>query len=237
MKKKVLVSLTTPYNPDWYKTILDLKKFDVTEFGLFITTIKDSDERWQIYREIKSVIPNANIPLVHIRQGVAPDELGYLIENFGTKYFNFHPVREFALEYDYTKYLDKILIENGGPAIEGGLEEYDIDGFAGICLDLAHLERARLVNPAGYNITKKTLGKYTLLANHISAVSLTPVTYGGTTHSYDIHEYSNLTQFDYLKHYAAEYFSDIVCLELINDTEEQLKAKEYIESIIADKLN
>ena len=232
MDKKVLISFTSTYNPNWHQTIADLKKFSVKEFALFVTTIGTADERWQILREIKAEVPQVKIPFAHIRPDMSPAELDFLIDNFGTQAFNLHPTKEYPLEHDYSNYLDKIWIENGGPTIHDGLEVSDIDGFAGICLDLSHLEGGRLQNFPGYGITTDTLKRFKIGANHISAISTEPVVYGGKPHRFDIHQFSDLSQFDYLKNFPAEYFGQFIALELINPVSEQLEAKKYIESII-----
>jgi len=235
MDKKVLISLTSTDNPDWDKNITDLKKFDVKEFALFLTMVHDEDERKEIYKKIKETVPEIKIPFLHIHQLIPPEELQFLISGFGAELFNIHTTREFPLVYDYAKFRDRILIENSGPAIKDGFKQSDIEGFAGICLDLSHLEKSRLAKDPGYEITRQTLEKFPVLANHISAISHKPVTYGGHTFHWAIHKFSALSQFDYLKNYPENYFGKFIAIELINSVEEQLEVKKYIEKIISSK--
>jgi hypothetical protein len=232
MVKKVLVSLTSTDNPDWDKNIADLKKYNVQEFALFLTLLHDERERQKIYCLIKKTLPNAKIPFLHIHQLIASDELNFLISEFGAEMFNLHTAREFPLVYDYKQFRDRILIENSGPAIADGLKESDIEGFAGVCLDVSHLEKSRLKGFPGYDITIATLQKYPVLANHISAIVKKPLFYSGRSHDLAAHKFTKLAQFDYLKRYPAEYFGKFIAIELINPIKEQLEAQKYIEKII-----
>ncbi|PIS07982.1 hypothetical protein COT78_00675 [Candidatus Berkelbacteria bacterium CG10_big_fil_rev_8_21_14_0_10_43_13] len=235
MNKKVLVSLTSTDNPDWDKNIADLVKFDIAEFALFLTMLHNEKERKQIYKKIKAAVPEVKIPFCHIHQNISPDELNYLISDFGTELFNLHTTREFPLVYGYNQFRDRILIENSGPAIQDGLKESDIEGFAGVCLDVSHLEKSHLKDFPGYDITIATLQKYPVLANHISAIVKKPLFYSGRNHDLAAHKFTKLSQFDYLKNYPTKYFGRFIALEIINSISEQLEAKTYIEKIISSK--
>ena len=52
---------------------------------------------------------------------------------------------------------------------------------------------------------------------------------------YDSHNFENLSEFDYLKKYPKNYFSNLIALELENSIKEQLVAKEYIIDILSKK--
>lgn len=239
MNKKVLVSFTTFLNKNWHETISDLEELGVSEFALFMTGIKSSEERWQIYHEIKAEIADAKIPFVHLRSEMTADEIDYLVQNFGTEYFNFHPLSEFKLDHDLSRYYYKILMENTGPAIKNGLTKETVGSFGGICLDLAHLETARLQNFPGYKITLEILNTIPVFANHVSAIVDKLTVYPGASYQpqYDRHEFTKLSQFDYLKNYPSKFFGKYIALELMNPIAEQLEAKKYIEGILETKLN
>lgn len=235
--KEVLVSLTTAGNPDWRKNVDDLKKMNVKRFALFLTMMPDADERMKLFQTIKKEMPGAKIPFAHIRPDITPIQLDFLIDNFGLEKMNIHPTREYPLVHDYAKYMKMVYIENAGPAIKDGLKESDLAGFAGVCLDISHLENAKRMGYPGYKITLELLKRNTIGANHISGILEKPF-HGpiSGTFSYDSHKYTKLSDFDYLKNYGSEFFGQYIALELYNSIEEQLKAKKYIESIIGDKL-
>ncbi len=236
MKKEVLVSITTAGNPDWRKSLADLKEYGIKRFAIFTTMVPEPDTCRIMLEEIKKQIPDAKIPFAHIHQKMTPDELDFMIDNFGSRAFNIHPTREFPLMHDYSKYLDMIYIENAGPSIQDGLKDSDIDGFAGVCLDVSHLENAKKLDFPGYQITLDTLKKFKIGANHISAIYDLPGD-GPVTKSYGYayHEYKNLNEFDYLKDYNSDFFGPYIALEIYNQIAEQIEAKKYIENILDTK--
>jgi len=233
MEKEILVSVVTAGNPDWRKSVADLKKYGIHRFALFLTMIPRSDKFADIFDEISKQIPGAEIPFSHISQKLTPDQLDRMIEKFGTKVFNRHPTREFPLIYDYSKFNSMIYIENAGPAIEDGLKVSDIENFAGVCLDVSHLENAKRQKFSGYDITLETVKKCPIGANHISGI-LTKPFHGpiSGTFSHDSHKFYKLEDFDYLKNYGPEFFGSYIAIEVYNPIAEQLEAKKYIEKII-----
>lgn len=240
MNKKVLCSLTSLGDTNWDRKLDELDKFGINEFALFVTTLSDPAERQTIYKKISDRLPDARIPFCHIRQqDMSPSELDFLIEKFGTKLFNIHTVAEYAFGYDYSKYMGQILVENSGPSNTYGLRDEDLQDFGGICLDISHLENARLQDLPGYKVTLSALEKYPVRANHISAITKKLNIYGVSSDkkSHDSHFFTNLTEFDYLKKYPDKYFGQYMALELTNSITEQLEVKKYIEKILGDKLN
>jgi hypothetical protein len=234
MQKEVLVSIVTAGNPDWRKSVHDLKSFGVKRFALFTTMIPEPDTAMTILDEIKKQIPEAEIPFSHIHQKMTPEELDYMISAFKTKALNIHPTREYPLIHDYSKFYSMIYIENAGPAIRDGLKTSDVEGFAGVCIDVSHMENALRQNFSGHEITLETVRKFPVGANHVSAIydkmDIGPVVKGPA--GFDFHKFEKLENFDYLKNYGPEFFGPYIALEVYNTIEEQLKAKEYIEKII-----
>ena len=104
--------------------------------------------------------------------------------------------------------------------------------FAGICLDLAHLESSRVFRPETYKHNIKIIEKYPCGCNHI-----------GPSKNYSLfdkkerkeenhhHFLNNLSQMDYLKKYPQKYFSSFIALEVGNSIKEQLKIIDHIKSL------
>lgn len=236
MKPKILISLTTYKNNHLEKDIEDLKRLNVREFAIFMTGLRTRPERDKLYNDILDNLGHVSIPFAHIAPYMEPDEIDFLIDNFGLEAMNLHPVSEFPLIYDYSKYKDKIYMENAGPAIMLGLKDTDIDGYAGLCLDLTHLENSKLQNEPGYEMNLAMAKKYKIGANHLSAITGTIekiVEHDGTIYkSYDRHELGKLSEMDYIKDYYPEYFGQYAAIELRNSIEEQIEIKKYIEKIL-----
>jgi len=136
------------------------------------------------------------------------------------------------LLYDYSKYRDRIFIEN----IFYFFDEKELDYFGGICLDFAHLENDRLLENKRFEATLKMIEKYPIGVNHISVIKKeTHQNVSKKITRYDSHNFENLSEFDYLKKYPKNYFSNLIALELENSIKEQLVAKEYIIDILSKK--
>ena len=114
------------------------------------------------------------------------------------------------------------------------LDEEEIKNFAGVCLDISHLEISRILNRERYKNDIEILKKYPLGCNHISAVKKIPVKKKDKL-EYDFHYLEDLSDLDYLKRYPAKYFSSILAIELENPIKEQLKAKDYIIDLLKNK--
>jgi hypothetical protein len=231
MRKKVLVSVTTIHDADWQKQIEDIQSQNIKEIALFVTGL-DQQERQACYQLLEK-IPGLEIPFSHIRSDVDETEINYLQSQFGTKKFNLHPARQYP-QFDYPKAIkNQIYIENASY----GLCEEDIEGFAGICLDLSHLRNFQLTRLDEYQNVIQLLTRFPAGANHVSAIwpkrHLDPL--DNLAH-FDKHEFSDLSQFDYLKDFPGEYFAEHIAIELSNPIKDQLEAKVYIENILKDKL-
>ena len=233
MNTKILVSLTTLNNPDWQKNIADLKRFGIKEFALFPNCINAREEREELFKTIVKELGPVSIPFAHIRSDMHPDELDFMIKNFGTKAVNIHPITDWPIIYDLDKYKNMIYVENAGHAFTKGLTAKDLEGFAGVCLDLSHLESVRLQNIPGYEINIDIALKYKIGAIHMSAVTDKKTyipEYDFWTN--DSHYMEDLKQMDYIKRYYPKYFGPYAAIEVSNSIEDQIKMKKYIEKII-----
>lgn len=221
--KKILIGLTTAFNPNWRKSIGDLTKFGIEEIALF-PTVLEKEERQEMYKLLENSSIR-NIPHVHLRQGMDLAEVEYLINKFGSKIFNIHSAISSLPSQDDYKYLKKnIYIENTDVIpIEKELEEY-----GGLCIDFAHWEAANSIFKDAYNNFEDLIKKYKIGCCHISAV---PTTDKNLIFLKDQHRVQNLQNLDYIKKYL-EYLPDIISIELVNPVEELIEAKKYLDKII-----
>ncbi len=229
---KVLLTITTIFESNWKSKLEDINELGIEEVAVFPTCL-DKEKRGKLYDLIKKSSIK-NISFMHLRSDMDADEIGYVIDNFGTKVFNVHSSREYSFVYDYSKYRDVIYIENAYYP----LDEKEIEKYAGICLDFSHLENDRLFYKDKFENNIKMIEKFRMGCNHISAIR--EETYSDSRNKYDkhglrhdFHEYKNLSEFDYLKNYPKKFFSPYIAIELENSIKEQLIARDYIEKIIS----
>ncbi|HOX30598.1 MAG TPA: hypothetical protein P5080_05410 [Candidatus Paceibacterota bacterium] len=223
----VLVSVTTTYGSDWRNKFAEASTLGITECALFPTTLSKKERE-----EYFSLLKNSNIkscPFVHLRSDMTQDEIEYLAKNFGTKVFNTHCQAEYPHVNDWSKYADRIYIENL-------YHDFDCDemkNWAGICLDVSHLENDRRQNKARFKSVTESLKIYPIGCNHISGVADNIRTNSEGEQRFDTHHFENLSDFDYLRNYPKKYFSRFCAIEVENTLQEQLAAKKYIETILA----
>ena len=232
-KRRIFPSITTIINSNWKKEIAEVKKIKLKEVCLFLTCVNEN-ERKELYNLLKETGVE-KIPLIHLRNDMRVEELNYLAKNYKTKIFNTHSETGHPLKYGLGKYKKSIYIENAGikKTIGNRFIEEEIKNFAGVCLDFSHLENERLLRPEIYESDIKVIEKYPCGCNHIGAVkkNLFKNQYEPNG-CYRSHFFEDLSEFDYLKKYPAEYFSSILAIELENTIGEQLKARDYIINLL-----
>jgi len=230
MLNKILPSIATTKGSDWEEKIKEINKLGLKEIAL-LPTFLGKKERRKLYRllEESSV---ASIPLVHIRNDIDANELDYLIERYKTQVFNTHMQIEFPFNKEWSKYSKKIMIEN----VFHPFDEDELKRRGGICLDISHLENDRLLHKEIFEHNIKILEKYPIVCNHISAVNeeITHIDEKGGLR-YDRHQLWDISELDYLKNYPKNYFSSIIAIELENNIEDQLRAKDYILNLLSNK--
>ena len=230
---RILPSITTLDIADstWRTKIDEVQEFTLNEVALFLTGLNESG-RHECLTTLKKACPNLVVPFVHAKSDMRVSEFDRLIEEFGTERFNLHPTRYLpTLEELPQRLKDKIYIEN----LNEGLLAEDLLGFAGICLDVSHLEDCRLLSPEFYEKVCQLLKEYPLGTNHMSAVADSTATYDGKVFCYSRHTMTKLSEYDYLKTYPLNYFSHFAAIELNNSIAEQLQVKKYIEKILEEK--
>lgn len=221
-----MLAITTTKGSDWREKIREAEELELEEICFFLTCL-NLKQREEFYKLAKGTSIK-EVPFVHLRTDMELWELDYLVDNYKAKVFNIHTQSEFPLVYDYSKYKKQIYVEN----IYKPLNEEELKEFGGVCLDFAHLENDRLMDEKKYEYNIKILQKYPIGCNHISAIKNKPQmdNYDGVMR-YDKHSFNNFSEFDYLKKYPKNYFSDFIALELENSLQDQFRVGEYILSI------
>jgi hypothetical protein len=233
MKRRILVSVTTAgaAKQSWKKQIQELSLLHIDECALFLTGL-NPEEREELYSYLEEFQKSHtfSIPFVHGRSDMRAEEFEYLIENFGTKRFNLHPSREIPLQHLLPREIRKLIyIENTSSSVRPG----DLKGFAGICLDIAHLEDyRRLGKEKEYQLMLKLLHSYPVGMCHISAVTRQPYIFKDGSISYAPHRINHLSELSYLRTIPRNYFGEYAVLELENPLHEQLIFKNHIEQSI-----
>jgi len=222
--RKILVTITTIYDPNWRKKIREIDELNIKEAALFLTGLNPQERKecYQLLRKTTLI----KIPFVHLRSDMAPWELKFLIKNYQSKIFNIHSETQYPLKHNLSSYSNQIYIENTNCL----LNEKELQKWAGICLDFSHLEDDRCLSPKRYRYNLKIIKKYPLGCNHISAVRKKishHSQYGDVKSS---HWIQDLAEVNYLKNFPKEFFSPVMAIELENSLKKQLKVKRYIET-------
>lgn len=219
---KLYPTITT-LTDNYLEKIKEIDSLNIKEACLFLTGL-DKGKRKELYSILlKSKLEY--IPFCHMRVDMDCEELSFLKKNFNTQIFNIHTTKEYEAIYDYGKFKKQICIEN----TIYPLNEKEINEWGGICLDFSHLENEKLINSGIYEQDIILLNKYLIKCNHISAIQKDKkIDFYTKEKRYDSHFYQNLSEFDYLKNYNKELFSEFCAMELENSIKEQLIAIEYI---------
>ncbi len=227
--RKIFPSITTITNSNWKKKVKEVQNLGLKEVCLFPTCL-DTEERKEFYQLLKKTkIEKA--PLVHIRGDMKVEELDYLVKNYKTEAFNIHSKHENPIFHNYQKYKNIIYIE----PIFNLLDEEEIKNYAGVCLDLSHLENNRLLHREIYKNNIEIIEKYPCGCNHIGSIKKEPFMDRDNRIKHNSHYLEDLSEFDYLKRYPASYFSPIMAIEIESTIGEQLKYKDYIVDLLKDK--
>jgi hypothetical protein len=218
-----LLSTITTTSSDWRDKAKEIKKLRLKEISIFPTCL-DLSERRELYELLKKTNIE-RIPFVHLKSDMELWELDYLVKNYHTKVFNTHTRREYPIPPEWQKYRKMIYIEN----TYFPFDEKEIEEFAGICLDMSHLEARRIYQPEKYIHDIKIIEKHNCGCSHIGPTKDWNFLNKKETEKHPHpHILKDLSELDYLKKYPLWYFGAYVALEMENSLEEQLKAKDYI---------
>ena len=159
---------------------------------------------------------------------MSAEEVKFLIKNYQTEAFNIHSEEEFPLKDGLTSWANRIYLENTDLL----LNKEELKKWAGICLDLSHLEDDRCLNPTRYKKYLKLIEKYPVGVNHVSAVREKVFRHPEFGLVKSAHFLKSLNELDYLKNYPTNFFAPLIAIELENSLEEQLKIKTYLEELL-----
>ena len=219
---KIYPTITTLV--DYNEKLKEVNTFKLEKVCVFFTGL-NYKERKELLNKIKRTSIK-EIPFAHIKNDMEEEELDFLIKNFKTQVFNIHTEKEYSLKYDYSKYKNLIYIEN----VYKAFDEEEIKNWAGICLDISHLENDRLLR-LKYVKKYRNFKRNKVSCNHISAVKDYYHLNEKGIKRYDDHLSENLSEFDYLKNYDKQLFSNFCAMELNNSISFQLKAIDYVKKL------
>ncbi|MBU0998391.1 hypothetical protein KJ570_02590 [Patescibacteria group bacterium] len=229
-KREILVSITTIGN-GWKEKIKEIKKLKLEKVALFLTGLEYRNIN---KKELFSLLDDTSIkeiPFVHLMNKNTPEDIKYLSKRFKTKVFNIHSEKQYSLKYNLSQFKKSIYIENIFRYVP---DIKEIEQFAGVCIDISHLEIAKYRYPKIYEKTIKALDQVKCGCNHISSYKENAIEDARYIKK-SSHFFTNLSQFDYLLGYPKKYFSNLIALELENPISEQLKARKYIINLLKNK--
>lgn len=223
-REQFLLAITTTHRSDWREKIKEIDELGLEKVAIFPTCLQKK-QRQEMF-DLLSKTKLKEIPFCHMRTDMDFDELDWLIKNYKTKIFNLHSEKEYKYFFDYSAYREMIYLENNS-----AFSEDELKRWAGICLDFSHLEDFRLVEKDRFVSLFEVIKKYPIGCNHISAISPEPHIDNKGHKVYSEHTFQDLSEFDYLKNYPKEWFSNYVAIEVANSLSDQLKAIDYIYEI------
>ena len=227
-KRRIFPSITTTYNSNWKEKIREAEELNLKEVCLFLTCL-EKKEREEFYKMLKETEIEKS-PLVHARSDMTKEELGYLKENYKVEAFNIHSQKEYPLIEDWGEFKQITYIENTSVF----LEPEDIKEFAGVCLDISHLEYRKIIDPTLYKNFINIANNFYCGCNHISCAKDPELLKKGLPGE-KLHYLESLSEMDYLKKYSSKYFSSIIAIELENSLREQLEVRDYVVELLKDK--
>lgn len=235
--RKILPTITSfgITESTWRDKIDELVELNIKEVALFVTGFS-AEERGECFEELADTLQHHKftIPFCHTVSNMTEDEYRFLQDTFGAERFNLHAMKFFPLKHPLSNDTkSKIFIENSGD--KGLLTHADLEGFAGVCLDVSHLFDTKVIHPEVYPEMIRFLDSVTVGANHISAANLWPSesSCGGIHCSK--HVANDVSQFDYLKQIPARFFSNYCAIEIENSLAEQLVFKSKIELLLSQE--
>ncbi len=229
-KEQFLVTITTIGDnsaSSWRDKIKEIDALGLEKIAIFPTCL-NKEQRQEMY-DLLEKTGLKEIPFVHIKSDMVTEELDYLQNHFKTQAFNTHTVRQYPFLHDLKSHYYHLFIENTWP-----WDEQEVKNFAGLCLDFSHFHDAKLLRPNDYENNLNIIKKYPIGCNHISAMDKEVNFYDGPNGKqpfYSNHFFTDLSQFDYLKNYPKEFFSNFCAIEVENSLADQLKAIDYIYEI------
>jgi hypothetical protein len=221
---KILPSITSLSKAEstWLTKIDEIKLLELRSIALFVTGLS-MEERQECFQKLLELRKNYffEIPFVHAVSNMPESDYEFLINNFQTKSFNLHPLREFPLRHKLSDHLKNLIyIENASSDLL--LYKEDLNGFAGICFDLSHLDDLRRRSLTDYSSQVDLSNNFKVGANHISAVGHDYIKLENKIIFGSKHYLSNISELNYLSDLPVNAISNIIAVELENSLAEQL---------------
>ncbi len=224
MSKNILVSITSRTEEEWQNKLQEIKELKLTEVALFLELL-EKDQREKIYEALPSS-PIKHIPLVHIRHDMTKDELTWLQETYGTKFFTCHEENFVRHDVEHWKgfYNDIYLEMNFDNFVSKTVSVEKIGGF---CIDLAHFKVGleKLSEDFEYVFDRKD--KDLFKCNHLNGWN--------PERNIDMHTIQDLKNFDYLKTLPDFVLGKYIALETFNPIKEQLEFKTYLTGLFTQR--
>jgi len=238
MSHTILPSITTHARTvsTWRDKLLEVQQLKLSSVALFLTGVR-ADERAELYRELHQAQANHRftIPFVHAVSEMRDDEYRLLVDTYGTQTFNLHPSRQFPLQHELSPAIrQRITIENA--FIDRALEPYDLEGFNGLCIDVAHAEDLRRTHPAEFEKFAELVNKFPVHANHISIVSDSRMLDSEGNMTFHTHVLAEGGDTSYLAGYSLNFFGPLVAIELADTIADQLQLVPAIRAILEAKM-
>ncbi|MBR9706386.1 hypothetical protein GOV14_05100 [Candidatus Pacearchaeota archaeon] len=223
LNKKIIVSITGSTEKEWKDKLEEIKKLKVKRFAVFLSQYGPS-QRQKIYKELLKIkTKKIKIPLIHLRDDMNSEEVGFLVKNFKPKYLTIHE-DHFKFLDKWKEWKDKLLLEmNYNDQVP---KEVAVEKIKGFCIDLSHFKASqkRQTKDFDYIISKKKSRKY-FKANHLNGYN--------KQKEKDIHKIQSLRNFDYLTSLPNFLFGKVIALETQNPIAQQIKFKEHIISLLS----
>ena len=229
-KREIYVSITTITN-GWKKKISDINKLGIEKVALFLTGIDYNNIPKDYFFNLIEKSCIKEVPFAHIYENTSAKDIEYLKKRFKTTVFNIHSESEFPQKYDLSKYKKEIYLET---LFKYPLNTAELNIYAGICIDISHMQIAKKDYPEVYKKNVEIINKYKCGCNHISSYKENGIEEANRIKD-SSHYFTELSQFNYLLNYPNSYFSKVLALELENDIQDQIRAKEYIFNLLKNK--
>lgn len=221
---EVLLGLTTTPKSDWKGKVGEMKQLGIKRVALFPTFL-GIEKRKELY-DLLDDIDGLEIPHVHLRnQDMEEWEMTMFEEKYKTQFYNIHV--NCQVNGYLEKYKSKIYVENHFKKFD----ENHLKNFAGICLDVQHMERSKLEAPLASRQMSDLLEKYEVGCCHISSLPKIKNTLQRLLKGVAGHYMISLDEVDYVRKYKA-FLPQLVSIELENSFERQMEVKKYLEENI-----
>ncbi len=219
-KKKLIVGITGKTKKDWQEKLNEIRQYGVTEVALYMEYFTPR-QRTGLFNELVNS-PIKKIPLVHIQTNTTKQEIKFLKQRFGSKYFTIHEAHFPILERWQGYYRDLFLETNFDDAIAPYVDVKKIGGF---CIDLAHYKVAVTKQVKEYRYTVEEINNVGGICNHLSGYS--PKT------NLDNHFATNIRDFDFVYSLPRNIFGNVIALEVFCSIHKQLQ----FQRILINELN